>query len=261
MPEQTLDPRRHIPLGSIQNLRDLGGYSTTDGGTTRWKTFLRSAGMSALTNADRQQMLDYEIGSVVDLRSLQDIKNTPNPFADLDAVAYHHLDLWGDRVSDFKSSTTSLTQQEKLADLYRTGFARCEQIIGEILGTLADEGNHATVFHCSAGKDRTGMIAALLLGVAGVPYETIVADYALTALYLDDPHRDHSNPEPMFIPGDQSHKPDSIPLPLYFSSCLPETMILALAFLDEEYGGVEGYVGKIGLGDAQIQRLRSKFVE
>ena len=94
MPEQTLDPRRHIPLGSIQNLRDLGGYSTTDGGTTRWKTFLRSAGMSALTNADRQQMLDYEIGSVVDLRSLQDIKNTPNPFADLDAVAYHHLDLW-----------------------------------------------------------------------------------------------------------------------------------------------------------------------
>ena len=124
MPEQTLDPRRHIPLGSIQNLRDLGGYSTTDGGTTRWKTFLRSAGMSALTNADRQQMLDYEIGSVVDLRSLQDIKNTPNPFADLDAVAYHHLDLWGDRVSDFKSSTTSLTQQEKLADLYRTGFVR-----------------------------------------------------------------------------------------------------------------------------------------
>ena len=65
----------------------------------------------------------------------------------------------------------------------------------------------------------------------------------------------------MFLPGDQSHKPDSIPLPLYFSSCLPETMILALEFLDEEYGGVEGYVRKIGLVDAQIQRLRSKFVE
>ncbi|XOV90668.1 MAG: tyrosine-protein phosphatase [Pseudomonadota bacterium] len=130
----TLDPRRHIPLGSIQNLRDLGGYSTTDGGTTRWKTFLRYAGMSALTNTDRQQMLDYEIRAVVDLRSLQDIKDAPNPFADLDAVAYHHLDLWGDRVSDFKSSTSSLTQQAKLAIdvfllIFRPGrwlSARCQ---------------------------------------------------------------------------------------------------------------------------------------
>ena len=259
MTEETLDPRRHIPLTSIQNVRDLGGYSTTDGHTTKWRTFVRSAGMSKLTNPDRQEMVDYGIGAVVDLRSARNISDDPNPFADLDGVAYHHHDLWGDQVSDSESSASSLTQETKLADLYRTGFPRCEEIIGEIIGTLADEADHATVFHCAAGKDRTGMIAALLLGVARVPHEIIVADYALTALYLDDPHRDHSNPDPMFIPGAPSA--NVMRLPLYFSSCLPETMALALEFLDEEYGGIEGYVRKIGLSDAQIQRLRSKFVE
>jgi len=262
MTKETQDPRRHIPLTSIQNLRDLGGYTTTDGRTTKWRIFVRSAGMSRLTNPDRQEMVDYGIGAVVDLRSARNISDDPNPFADLVGVAYHHHDLWGDQVSDFKSSASSLTQEAKLADLYRTGFPRCEGVIGEIIGTLADEGDHATVFHCAAGKDRTGMIAALLLGVARVPHEIIIADYALTALYLDDPHRDHSNPDPMFIREDQAANSDTnaAPLPLYFSSCLPETMALALKFLDEEYGGIEGYVRKIGLSDAQIQRLRSKFV-
>lgn len=262
MTDETLDPKRHIPLASIQNLRDMGGYSTSDGRTTRWRTFVRSAGMSELTIADQQAMVDYGIGAVVDLRSQQNIEDTPNPFAVVDRVAYHHHDLWGDRVSDFKSSTSSLTQEAKLADLYRTGFPRCESIIAEILGTLADEGDHATVFHCGAGKDRTGMIAALLLGLAGVPYDTIVADYALTAVYLDDPHRDHSNPDPMFIPGDYPADSDpALRLPLYFSSCLPGTMALALEFIDENYGGIAAYVRQIGVDDSQIQRLRSKFVE
>jgi protein-tyrosine phosphatase len=265
MTDESLAPGRHIPLNSIQNLRDLGGYSTTDGRTTRWHRFVRCAGMSALTQADRQKMLDYGIKAVVDLRSQNDILTLPNPFADLAGIAYHHRDLWGGRVSDFKSSTASLTQAHKMADLYRLGFVRCEGIIGEIIGTLADEGDHAAVFHCGAGKDRTGMIAALLLGIAGVPYETIIADYALTELYLEDPKRDHDNPDPMFLSqqqlAEQVANPDVVPLPLYFSSCLPESMLLALEFLDEHYGGINGYVRKIGVTDAQIERLRSKFVE
>jgi len=263
MTDQTLDPKRHIPLVSIQNLRDLGGYSTTDGRTTRWRRFFRCAGMAALTKADQHRMLEYGIKAVVDLRSQQDIENSPNPFANLEGVAYHHHDLWGDRVSDFKSSKSSLTQEEKMADLYRLGFVRCEGIIGEIMGTLADAGEHASVFHCGAGKDRTGMIAALLLGIARVPHEIIAADYGLTGLYLQDPKRDHDNPDPMFIPGqeDAIRDPDRVPLPVYMFSSLPGAMLLALGFLDENYGGVEGYVRKIGLTGAQIDRLRGKFVE
>ena len=258
---ETLDPKRHIPLASIQNLRDLGGYSTADGRTTRWGTFLRSAGMSKLNRDDQQTMVDYGVGAVVDLRSHQKIKDEPNPFADHDDVVYHHFDFWGDRMTGYQSSPASLTQDAKLADLYRAGFPACEAIIGEIMTTLADGGDHATVFHCGAGKDRTGMIAALLLGLAGVPNQTIAADYALTEDYLDEPLRDHSNPDPMFMPGAGLDNAEVAELPLYFHSCLPGTMAMALAFLDDEYGGVEAYVRKTGLSDTQINQLRSKFVE
>ncbi len=263
MTEEILDPRRHIALESLQNLRDLGGYSTTDGRSTRWGRFVRCAGMGGLTEADQETMVAYGIGAVIDLRQQGEIERSPNPFADYSGVAYHHLDLWGDRVSDFKSSKSSLTQADKLADLYRTGFVRCEGIIGQIMGTLADEGDHASLFHCGAGKDRTGIVAALLLGIAGVPYETIAADYALTERYLPETKRDHANPDPMFIPeqADAKRDPGRQPLPVYMFSCLPKTMLLALAFLDENYGGVEGYVRKIGLTEEQIDRLRSKFLE
>jgi protein-tyrosine phosphatase len=258
---ETLHPKRHIQLTSIQNLRDLGGYSTADGRTTRWGTFLRSAGMSKLKRDDQQTMVDYGVGTVVDLRSHQKIKDEPNPFADHDDVVYYHFDFWGDRMSGYKSSRESLTQDAKLADLYRAGFPACEEIIGEIMTTLVEAGDHATVFHCGAGKDRTGMIAALLLGLARIPHQTIAADYALTEAYLDEPLRDHSNPDPMFMPGAGLDNAEVAALPLYFHSCLPRTMALALTFLDDEYGGVEAYVRKIGLSDAQIQKLRSKFVE
>ena len=261
MSEETLNPRRHIPLGSVQNLRDLGGYSTIDGGSTRWGVFLRSAGMSQMTDTDRQKIVDYGVRAVVDLRSLQNIEDAPNPFADVSGVAYYHHDFWGDRMSDFKSSISSLTQETKLADLYRTGFSSCEGIIFEIMTTLANEENHGTVFHCAAGKDRTGMVAALLLGLVGVPDDTIIADYALTALYLEDSHRDHSNLDPLFIPEGKSENLDAVALPLYFSSCLPGTMALVLDFLRDHYGSIEGYVREIGLSEDQIRYLKAKFLE
>jgi len=263
MADETLHPKRHIPLESLQNFRDLGGYTTSDGRRTRWKRFARCAGMNILTESDQQKMIAYGIGAVVDLRQQRETEASPNPFADTDGVTYHHLDLWGDRVADFKSSKSSLTQAEKLADLYRLGFVRCRGIIGEIIGTLADEGDYVSVFHCGAGKDRTGIVAALLLGIAGVPHETIAADYALTERYLADPNRDHGNPDPMYVPESvrANTDPGRQPLPVYMFSCLPETMRLALAFLDEKYGGVAGYVRAAGVTDSQIKRLRSRFIE
>lgn len=263
MMDETLDPKRHIPLDSLQNFRDLGGYTTVDGRRTKWKRFARCAGMNALTPTDQMRMVDYGIGAVVDLRQARELEKSPNPFANYDDIVYHHLDLWGNRVEDFKSAKTSLTQSEKMADLYRLGLVRCEGIIGEIIGTLADEGDHVSVFHCGAGKDRTGIVAALILGIAGVPYETIAADYALTELHLNDPNRDHENPDPMFISESAKANTDAgrQPLPVYMFSSLPETMGLALAFLDENYGGVEAYVRKIGVTGAQIDRLRETFVE
>ena len=223
MSEETSDPRRHIPLVSVQNLRDLGGYATVDGGITRWGVFLRSAGMSKMIAADLQKIVDYGVGAVVDLRSVQNIEDAPNPFAEVSGVAYHHHDFWGDRLSNFKSSNASLTQETKLADLYRAGFCRCKDIIRQIITTLITEEDHATLFHCGAGKDRTGIVAALLLGLVGM---MIIVDYALTAHYLTDFIEIIQTSIPLLWEGCEIWMPLLTP---YFFSCLPGTMALAVS--------------------------------
>jgi len=258
---EALDPRRCLALAGARNLRDLGGYSTQDGQTTQWRKFLRSAKLDGLTEVAQKELVDYGVGTVVDLRSPEEIARYPNVFAQSKDVAYHHLDLWGDRVNDFRSSPLSLGQAEKLADLLRTGLTRCDDVIGEIMRTLADAGDDALVFHCGAGKDRTGLISALLLGIAGVPDDTIAVDFALTEKYLDEPYRDHAAEDPLAIPERRDGDPMPEPLPVYFYSCFPETMLLTLEFLGEEYGGAEGYLRKAGLNNDRIERLRVKLLD
>ena len=148
-----------------------------------------------------------------------------------------------------------------LADLYRLGLERCGAVIGDVVCTLADGGDHASVFHCSAGKDRTGLIAALLLGIVGVPHETITEEFGLTADLLDDPNRNHAALDPTAIPKGANGYADAGTLPVYMFSCLPQTMVLALRFLDERYGGVEGYLHTNGVSDVHLDRLRSKMLD
>ena len=258
-----MDPRRHLALEGAKNVRDLGGYSTTDGRRTRWRRFLRSSTMHRLTDADQKELLEYGVGTVIDLRMRREIEKLPNVFTDSEEVAFHHHDLLGNKLYDFKSSPESAGQAEKLADLYRTSFTECGDIIGAIMRTLAGAGDHASVFHCAAGKDRTGLISALLLGVAGVPAETIAADYALTDVYLDDPNRDHANPDPMALTSkyDTFRESKADALPVYMHSCLPETMSLTLAFLDEMFGGTVGYLRTAGLNGEHIEQLRTKLLD
>lgn len=216
--------------------------------------------MSTLTYADQKELTDRGIGTVVDLRLPRELELAPNVFAQSQDVVYHHLDLWGDRLEGFKSNPSSIGQAEKLSELYCVGLASCREIIGEILRTLASTGDHASIFHCSAGKDRTGLIAAFLLGIAGVTDEAIAADYALSEVYLDDPYRDHSAPAMTILDvDDEDRDPEADLLPIYFRSCLPETMSRTLAFLDDSFGGIESYARDAGLEDDHIHRLRSRL--
>jgi protein-tyrosine phosphatase len=218
--------------------------------------------MHQLTADDQRRLVQYGVGAVVDLRAPSEVERMPNAFAQSNEVTHHNFDFWGDKVDDFKSSPSSLGQAEKLADLYRVGLDTCGGIIEEILTTLANGKDHTVVFHCGAGKDRTGLVAALLLGIAGVPHETIAADFALTELYLDEPNRDHENPNPLAIPDPDSEQQQAwaVPLPVYMFSCMPQTMLLTLKYVDERYSGVEGYLRTIGLSDELINRLRAKLL-
>ncbi len=261
MVDEADDPKRHLAFDGSANLRELGGYTTTDGRRTQWHRFLRSATPNAITHQGQQELINYGVGAIVDLRSSRDQESSPNIFAESEEIRFHHHDFWGSRLADFKSSPSSPGQAERLADLYRTGLARCGGVIVEIMTTFAEAGDHATVFHCSAGKDRTGLVSAMLLGVAGVPHDTIADDFALTARYHKDAKRDHDEPDPMAIPKGAAKGTTGEPLPVYMHSCLPETMHLALQYLDENHGGIEQYLRHHGLADRHIDRLRSKLLD
>ena len=127
---ETGDPKRHLTFDGAKNLRDLGGYTTADGRKTRWRKFLRSAKLDALTTAAQKELVEYGVGAVVDLRSSEEVERYPNVFERSKVVKYHHLDFWGDRLRDFKSSPMSQGQADKLADLLRTGLKRCNAVIG-----------------------------------------------------------------------------------------------------------------------------------
>ena len=241
---ELVDPRRNLNLGSVQNLRDLGGYSTKEGRKTKWGIFLRSGDMSAMTKDDQAALLRQGIRCVIDLRMAKEIAIAPNVFSDSKKVAFFNHDFWGTRFDDYRSKRKSATPEEKLSDLYCAGLEINGFVMAAVMKTLAS-GEGGFVFHCRSGKDRTGLVAALLLVIAGVPDEVVAKDFGLSTTYLNEPE----------LTEDDLKKPGA-----YQKGSAPETMMLTLDFLRDRYGGVEGYLSDQGVSVSEIESIREKIL-
>ena len=249
-----MDNRRHLDLEGAVNVRDLGGYETLDGRRTRWHTLLRSATMHRLTPGSQAALVDYGVRSVIDLRTSPEIEAQPNVFAGSSRVAYLRQNMIGDEPGPAADLTDAGAVSDDILASYGGILDRRKPQVRQTLATLAEPGRLPAVFHCAGGKDRTGIVAALVLALAGVPPETIAEDYALTARYLLDRYFAEQAP-----PG---VSPDNYTMLDYQRQfCPPEGMLKVLGYLGDRYGGVEGYVRAIGLSDIEIGRLRSAVVE
>ncbi len=243
--EETLHPDRGLDIESAQNVRDLGGYKTADGGRTAWNRFVRSGDMDKMTEEDQKKLIAHGIGAVIDLRMAREIAEMPNVFSGSREVNFYIHDFWGDRFDTYRSKSKGAPPEVKLADLYCSGLIISGFIMAEIMTTIADTSDNGFAFHCRSGKDRTGLVGAMLLAIAGVPDETICADYALTSTYLNSPDTD-------------KYVKDGQP-GAYLKGCSPKTMALTLEFLQENFSGAEGYLKHIGVSDEQISRVREKM--
>lgn len=245
------EPQRHLPLEGSYNVRDLGGYRTSNGTATRWKAILRSGDMHGLTPDSKAALVNYGVRTVVDLRRDAELVERPNVFADSPGVAYHRHDLWGDLIAPDRSdyddaSVWWLGHYSMLLDEHRSQV--CEAV-----ATVADPDNWPVVFHCAAGKDRTGVVAGLVLSVAGVPTETIAEDYALSAHFLLDRFLEVTPSEEL---------PDGFGWREYQQEhCPPGAMRKTLAHVESVYGGPEEYLLGGGVTRSQIDSLRSALVE
>ena len=248
--------QRWLDVPGAYNVRDLGGCPTSDGKTTRFRAFLRADGLHNLTDSTRQDLFEYGVRTVIDLRRTPETVETPNVFANIEGVEYHHLNMIGDANPPgyVQPPQDEWTTPEATAEIYRVLLDERQEVISETLVALADSKGHTAVYHCAAGTDRTGIISALLLGLAGVPEDTIIADYALSAHGLRRWVLAEGIPDYLADQDFTLDEPPEILAP-------PSAMERTLRHLNDKYGGIEPYVRHIGLTDAHVADIRNMLRE
>ncbi len=248
---------RRLPLTGLDNARDLGGFCTADGRLTKYHRFIRCEVPGSVTEDDIKFLKEYGITLNIDLRGEIEHEKIPNllqacgQFRALKLPSFNAQLAKGAGIEQDKPF-------ENWGSMYIGMCDRSKQWIKSVLEAIA-ENDGAVIFNCTTGKDRTGIISAILLGIAGVSHEDIIADYCVSQVYLRRKYiyLFHKRP-PM---GNQYDDKTEGNLDDPFFSTSPDNMRMLLAHLDENYGGILGYLKEADVSEETIFAIRAKFVE
>jgi protein tyrosine/serine phosphatase len=242
---------RHLPFGSVFNFRDLGGYVGLDGCAVRWRTLFRADGLHRLDGDDLATFAELGIRTVVDLRTTAELAERGR-FEPGDA-AYHHLPII-ETIWDRESFQPDDDPAEFLADRYLEMLDVGDHAITGALSLVADPANLPLVFHCAAGKDRTGVVAAIVLHLLGVPDRVIAHDYSLSGAGMEKMRAwiEASFPEAHERMADQ---------PAAFMAAPAEAMARFLAAAARRFGSLDAYVAGIGVTPDIVAAVRANLLE
>jgi protein-tyrosine phosphatase len=236
------DPRRLLDFPQLLNARDLGGYPTADGSHTRWRSLIRADDLAQLTPAGVRALEEFGVETVIDLRWAEELKAYPSPISrDARGIRYEQIPLLARTEDEWR-----LRARECPKELWKSMVLdEAREGIRGVLTRIAAASPGPLVFHCVAGKDRTGLIAALLLTLAGVVPDAIAFDYAHSTERLRDAYlRRYTHVDP-----------DEI---LDAVRC-PEAGVHFMLRHLENLGGIRAYLALIGLTDEEIMRLRARL--
>ena len=233
-----------LNLQTLYNIRDLGGHLTADGRKTVYGRFIRSDAPVRLSPSDLAALLALPVRHVIDLRSQSEIRDQPHDLRNHPDIRYHNIPLLG---ASLEHDMMRLQQKNghqpiSLADLYRHVLDESQPAIGTVMRTLAAADHGARLFNCSHGKDRTGLIAALLLTLADVDNSRIIDDYQVSESLLK-PWYD------TFI--EQIPEPDR-----RFFITPPQFMRATLAHIHNKYHDITAYLLQCGVPLTVQERLR-----
>ena len=252
LPDVGRDPRRLIRLDAVHNFRDLGGYPAADGRSTRWRTLFRADGLQRLAGDDLELVRELGLRTVIDLRTDAELAERGTfPHAD-HPVDFHHvpvIDSTWQHLDRLEADDPVTFLEWAYHDMLRQGPSRFAQAIEQL--SRADA--LPAVFHCAAGKDRTGVLAMLLLGSMGVPHEYIVADYALTADGIARMRvwAQREAPEMWARMADA---------PSAFMAAVPEAMFRVINTICAD-GTLRDYTLSLGVSPAALERLADHLLE
>jgi protein-tyrosine phosphatase len=238
--------QREFRFSQVFNFRDLGGHPTADGRTVRWRRLFRSDALSGLTPEDRRPFQQLAIRTVLDLRLPDEIARDGR-VPPWDGLTYRNIPpqypAW-----ELNPYHDGLDPARYLADRYREMADNGAAQLAGAVATLADSAHSPTVVHCKFGKDRTGVVCALLLSLLGVPDEHIDADYT----------RSTAGNEESVAWTRRNGQPDLVMRPHWRSH--PGTMLMFLSELRERHGSVERYLAGNGLARDHVTALRTHLL-
>lgn len=229
--------RRHI-FENILNCRDIGGYPCEDG-ETKFGRFIRCGIVDTPEDWEIERLEQLNIRTTIDLRGTYEAEEMPLKLERIEGADVYSLPLFEINVA------TNEGMGLNLAQIYEVIIENYKESIAKVLNVIADAKEGAILYNCFFGKDRTGILTMLLLSIAGVSREDIVADYQQTYTYVKayiESHRDllwDSNSEKHYS--------------------LPETMEAVIDRIEEKYGSVINYIRSTGISDETIAKIKDRL--
>nr|WP_220132214.1 tyrosine-protein phosphatase [Listeria rustica] len=252
---------RIIPLEGCFNFRDLGGYVNTAGKTVKWGQLYRSSLLTNLTVKDQKTLETMGIKWICDLRSTSEIAAKPSP--SLPGIASRHIPIGTAKNESSETQKMDIPKDHRvyeplMGESYRV-FVQSKDGFREILEYIINQAELPFLFHCTAGKDRTGVLGALLLKLLDVPEKTILADYELTNQYADAILGEMQGLVEAF-----SGSTEKIELENFRPMAEAKPAYLEIAFdeMKKEYGSVDAYLEKgIGISASKKAKFQSMMLE
>ena len=237
-----------IPLQGCFNFRDLGGYRARDGRMVRSGALFRSDALHFMTPEDMAlAQTSLGLSTVVDLRNPDEAADAGRWPADGSSVRYRNIPFLEDR--DISHPVEGADPVARLTEIYTWIIANAGERVAQALNLLAEDQTLPAVVHCTAGKDRTGVLSAITLGLLGVDEEQVMADYILTNQVIG-------------VLGERlRQRPGNEGRPLYMFEAQPRAMERALSDLNNGWGGPEGFILAHGVTPDTVQRLRDALLE
>lgn len=242
---------RHVECRGVFNLRDLGGYETADGRLLRWRTLFRADGLHRVPLEARNALHDLRWRTVLDLRTLAELESGRYSCDGIDVI---HLPVLRETWDAAELSRELDAPAPFLIGRYLAMADIGAPAIAAAFDVLASPARLPAVFHCSAGKDRTGILAALVLATLGVSDDLIADDYNLSAAGMarlvewvatDQPER----------AAEMASQPPA------FLACPPEAILGFLDALRSRHGSIDGYLASIGISAVTLVLLRDALLE
>ncbi|MEV5026351.1 tyrosine-protein phosphatase [Paenibacillus sp. LPE1-1-1.1] len=245
---------RVLPLEGALNFRDMGGYVTEDGRRVKWGSLFRSADLSRLSPTDLPYLKELGIQWICDLRTAEEVALSPSPQIGIEQN--ENLSFMPTANPNLMSALAGITES-MLVDMNRHMVGNTA-LTSAILQKLLEGGGAPALFHCAAGKDRTGFVSAVLLQAMGVPRSTVLHDYALTNLFTDRFKEQWNG-------ANQAHAPFMSELTPAVAQALMEARpaYLQASFdeIDARYGSFEQYWEQaLGFTQADREKLQSMYL-